>query len=186
MSPVRQTHPPSARLLYYLPSPPTPTPTITSTPTYYLQPQPQPRLSPRPQPQLTQQQTTVSLPSTARASLLHQILAPRIFYSLHATLLFLPATRPTRTTHADQDSLLPISLPYIPSRQSGQLHIPNTAVSLTAYVFADTDLAENLFGLASLINLGYTATYSRTGITIDNSYHHTAIYGTKHPNANVW
>ncbi len=72
---------------------------------------------------------------------------------------------------------------------TGQLHLPNnTSVSLTAYVFADTDLAENLFGLAPLINLGYTATYSRTGIklTIDDSYHHTVIYGTKHPNANVW
>jgi hypothetical protein len=37
-------------------------------------------------------------------------------------------------------------------------------MSLTVYVVNDTDLADNLFGLAPLINLGYTATYTRTGI----------------------
>jgi hypothetical protein len=58
-------------------------------------------------------------------------------------------------------------------------------VSLTAYVFHDTNLSDNLFGLASLIKLGYTATYSQTGISIDDSIHHTVIYGTKHPLDNV-
>ena len=44
---------------------------------------------------------------------------------------------------------------------TGWLHIPNNSVSLTAYVFNDSDLADNLFRLAALINLDYTATYSQ-------------------------
>jgi hypothetical protein len=55
-------------------------------------------------------------------------------------------------------------------------------MSLTAYVVNDTDLADNLFG----INLGYTATYTRTGISIDNSSNETVIYGTKLPTDNIW
>ncbi len=66
------------------------------------------------------------------------------------------------------------------------LHTPHTSVQLTAYVFRDTDLSDNLFGIAPLINLGYTATYSQTGISIDDATHHTVIYGTKHPLDNVW
>jgi hypothetical protein len=69
---------------------------------------------------------------------------------------------------------------------TGQLHIPHTSITLTAYVFHDTNLSDNLFSLAPLISLGYTATYSRTGISIDDSAHHTVIYGTKHPLDNVW
>jgi hypothetical protein len=57
---------------------------------------------------------------------------------------------------------------------------------LLAYVFSNTDLSDNLFGLAPLINLGYTTTYSRNDTTIDDSTHHTVIYGTKHPLDNVW
>ena len=64
---------------------------------------------------------------------------------------------------------------------TGLLHIPNTSVRLKAYVFDDNDLTDNLFGLAPLINLGYTATYSQNGISIHDSTHHTVIYGTKHP-----
>ena len=79
---------------------------------------------------------------------------------------------------ANQSTIYPIA--------TGKLHIPNTTVSLTAYVFHDSDLSDNLFGLAPLINLGYTATYSQTGISIDDSTHHTVIYGTKHPLDNVW
>jgi hypothetical protein len=74
---------------------------------------------------------------------------------------------------ANQSTIYPIA--------TGQLHISHTTVSLTAYVFHDSDLSDNLFGLAPLINLGYTATYSQTGISIDDSTHHTVIYGTKHP-----
>ncbi len=69
---------------------------------------------------------------------------------------------------------------------TGKLRIPHISVLLTAYVFCDTDLSDNLFGLAPLINLGYTATYSHTGISIDDSTHRTVIYGTKHPLDNVW
>ncbi len=59
-------------------------------------------------------------------------------------------------------------------------------MSLTAYVFHDTDLSDNLFGLAPLINLGYTATYSRTVISIDNFFDQTVIYGTKLLIDNIW
>ncbi len=69
---------------------------------------------------------------------------------------------------------------------TGQLRIPHTSVCLLAYVFSNTDLSDNLFGLAPLINLGYTATYSRNDIAIDDSTHHTVIYDTKHPLDNVW
>jgi hypothetical protein len=73
-----------------------------------------------------------------------------------------------------------------PSIATSQLRIPHTSVSLLAYVFRDTGLSENLFDLAPLINLGYTATYSNTDISIDDSTHHTVIYGTKHPLDNLW
>ncbi len=62
---------------------------------------------------------------------------------------------------------------------TGRLHIPNTTISLTAYVFNNTDLSANLFGLAPLINFGYTAIYSSTGLSIYDPSVHTVIYGTK-------
>jgi hypothetical protein len=60
---------------------------------------------------------------------------------------------------------------------TGQLHIPHTSVHFTAYVFHDP---------VPLINLGYTVTYSQTGMPIDDATHHTMIYGTKNPLDNVW
>ncbi len=53
-----------------------------------------------------------------------------------------------------------------------------------AYVFSNHDLADNLFGLAPIIRLGYTATYSSSGLTIRDPKHHVVIYGTK--SDNVW
>jgi hypothetical protein len=60
------------------------------------------------------------------------------------------------------------SVHYLPYRYRPPPH-SNTTISLTAYVFNDTDLSDNLFGLAPLINLGYTAIYTRTGISIGGS-----------------
>jgi hypothetical protein len=58
-------------------------------------------------------------------------------------------------------------------------------VLLKAYVFRDTDLSNNLFGLAPLINLGYTATYSST-----HRHLHQRLYPPhgymRHPLDNVW
>ena len=53
-------------------------------------------------------------------------------------------------------------------------------------MFNDADLSGNLFGLAPLVNLGYTATYSRNGLSISDDHHQTVIYGTKSPSDNVW
>ncbi len=67
---------------------------------------------------------------------------------------------------------------------TGYLRVPSSNLRLIAYVFSDIDLADNLFGLAPIINLGYTATYSSSGLTIRDPNHHVVIYGTKHNN--VW
>ncbi len=75
---------------------------------------------------------------------------------------------------------------YIYPIATGLLHIPHTNLSLTNYVFNDADLSGNLFGLAPLVNLGYTATYSRDSLSISNEHQQTVIYGTKSPSANVW
>ncbi len=44
----------------------------------------------------------------------------------------------------------------------GQLHLAATTIYLDAFVFSDHDLADNLFGLAPLVNQGLTATFSST------------------------
>ncbi len=75
---------------------------------------------------------------------------------------------------------------YIYPLATGLLQIPRTSIQLTTFVFRDSDLAGNLFGLAPLVNLGYTATYSRDGLNISDPHHHTVIYGTKSPADNVW
>jgi hypothetical protein len=64
------------------------------------------------------------------------------------------------------------------------LHIPSSNLQLIAYVVNDLDLADNVFGLAPIINLGYIATYSSSGLTIRDPNHHVVIYGTKYDN--VW
>jgi hypothetical protein len=63
-----------------------------------------------------------------------------------------------------------------------QLCIPHTSVSLTAYVFSNTDLSDNLFGLAPDQPWVY-----RHLLTHWHFHpHHTVIYGTKHPLDNIW
>ncbi len=62
--------------------------------------------------------------------------------------------------------------------------LPSSNLRLVAYVFSDHVLADNLFGLAPIINLGYSATYSSSGLTIRDPNHHVVIYGTKYDN--IW
>ena len=60
---------------------------------------------------------------------------------------------------------------------------------MDAFVFADHDLADNLFGLAPLVNQGLTATFSNTKVSFDaptSSGSRTILYGTKNPTDNVW
>ena len=71
----------------------------------------------------------------------------------------------------------------------GQLHLPATTIYLDAFVFSDHDLADNLFGLAPLVNQGLTATFSNTKVSFDaptSSGSRTILYGTKNPTDNVW
>ena len=71
----------------------------------------------------------------------------------------------------------------------GRLHIPNTDINLTAYVFPDDDLADNLFGLAPLLNHGCTATFTQHDCSVSGpaaSGHPIILYGTKSPFANAW
>jgi hypothetical protein len=75
---------------------------------------------------------------------------------------------------------------YIYPIAIGLLHIPHTYIALTTYVFNDADLSGNLFGLAPLVNLGYTATYSSDSLFIADDHHQTVIYGTKSPSDNAW
>jgi hypothetical protein len=75
---------------------------------------------------------------------------------------------------------------YIYPIATDLLHILHTHIALTTYVFNDADLSGNLFGLAPLVNLGYTATYSRYSLSIADDHHQTVIYGTKSPSADVW
>ncbi len=59
---------------------------------------------------------------------------------------------------------------------------------LAAYIFADHELADNLFGLAPLVNQGLTATFSNTKVAFDapiTAGPCTILYGTKHPSENV-
>jgi hypothetical protein len=67
---------------------------------------------------------------------------------------------------------------------TGYLRLPSSNLRVIAYVFSDHNLSDNLFGLAAIINLGYTATYSSSGLTIRDPKHHVVIYGTK--SDNVW
>ncbi len=72
---------------------------------------------------------------------------------------------------------------------TGQLHLPSTTIYLAAYIFADHELADNLVGLAPLVNQGFTATFSNTKVSFDaptTAGSRTILYGTKHPSENVW
>jgi hypothetical protein len=62
------------------------------------------------------------------------------------------------TTNSSRPGFSIANMSTIYPTATGQLHIQHTSITLTAYIFHDIDLSDNLFGLAPLINLGYTAT----------------------------
>ena len=71
----------------------------------------------------------------------------------------------------------------------GKLSIPNTQITLDAFVFHDDDLHSNLFGIAPLTQHGLSATYTNTELQISAPTTHgpkIIIYGVKNLNANVW
>jgi hypothetical protein len=60
---------------------------------------------------------------------------------------------------------------------------------IQAYAFKDEDLADNLFGLAPLLNQGCTATFTGQSCSITGPRtegHQLIFYGTKPPYANAW
>jgi hypothetical protein len=70
-----------------------------------------------------------------------------------------------------------------------KLSIPNTQITLDAFVFHDDDLHSNLFGIAPLTQHGLSATYTNTDLQISAPTTHgpkIIIYGVKKFNANVW
>jgi hypothetical protein len=70
----------------------------------------------------------------------------------------------------------------------GTLHPPNTTLTIQAYAFKDKDLADNLFGLAPLLNQGCTATFTGQSCSITgprNEGQQLIFYGTKPPYANA-
>jgi hypothetical protein len=62
---------------------------------------------------------------------------------------------------------------------------PNTDVTIHAYLFRDHDLADNLFGIASLLRHGYTATFTDHDFTV-HTPSNVLLYGTKAPRSNTW
>jgi hypothetical protein len=71
----------------------------------------------------------------------------------------------------------------------GKLSIPNTHITLDAFVFHDDDLYSNLFGIATLTQHGQSATYTNTDLQISAPTTHgpkIIIYGVKNLNANEW
>ncbi len=68
-------------------------------------------------------------------------------------LHFFTATDPAPAFYVANNTII---YPYA----VGTLHPPNTTLTLQAYAFKDEDLADNLFGLAPLLNQGCTATFT--------------------------
>jgi hypothetical protein len=71
----------------------------------------------------------------------------------------------------------------------GKLDIPNTQITLDAFVFHDDDLHSNLFGIAPLTQHGLSATYTNIDLQISAPTTHgpkIIIYGVKYLNDNVW
>ncbi len=70
----------------------------------------------------------------------------------------------------------------------GKLSIPNTQVTLDAFVFHDDGLHSNLLGIAPLTQHGLSATYTNTDLQISAPTTHgpkIIIYGVKNLHANV-
>ena len=59
---------------------------------------------------------------------------------------------------------------------TGKLHLPSTPnIYLAAYIFADHELAENLFGLAPLVNKGAQPTFPEALPTLQHSCYNVNI-----------
>jgi hypothetical protein len=72
---------------------------------------------------------------------------------------------------------------------TGTFRPPHTTLTILAYIFEDNDLADNLFGLAPLLNQGCTATFTGQSVSITGppeEGNQIIFYGTKPPYANAW
>ena len=66
----------------------------------------------------------------------------------------------------------------------GILTIPDTTITMTAFVFHDDDLHSNLFGVAPLTNQGLSATYTNDDLQITTPTPNgpqTILYASKNP-----
>jgi hypothetical protein len=70
----------------------------------------------------------------------------------------------------------------------GSLHILNTTITLTVYVFTDDDLAHNLFGLTPLLNYGCTTTFTKNSCAITGppTSRYPILSLSSSPFANSW
>ena len=134
-----------------------------------------------PQPSLLS--TTKSSPSITANLLIpdsganHILIRETFADILHSTTPYPPHTRRPQFEVANRQFISPIA--------TGVLQFPESTVTTQAYVFRDTDLADNLFGIAPLLHQGYTATFTDSALTI-HSPHHVLLYGSKAPHSNTW
>ena len=95
--------------------------------------------------------------------------------------IYTDSTSPPGFDVANYNQIFPIA--------HGKLSIPNTNITLDAFVFQDDDLHSNLFGIAPLTQHGLSATYTDTDLQISAPTAHgpkIIIYGVKNRNSNVW
>jgi hypothetical protein len=71
---------------------------------------------------------------------------------------YIDSTSPPGFDVANYSQIFPIA--------HGKLSIPNTQITLDAFVFHDNDLHSNLFGIAPLTQHGLSATYTNTDLQI--------------------
>jgi hypothetical protein len=131
-----------------------------------------------------------SSPSTCPKSPSPRTAAPPIFLLEPATPTYSRTILPTPTALpasppgfdvANYNQIFPIA--------HGKFSIPNTQITLDAFVFHDDDLHSNLFGIAPLTQHGLSATYTNTDLQISATATYgpkIIIYGVKNINSNVW
>jgi hypothetical protein len=78
-----------------------------------------------------------------------------------STTPYPPHTRRPQFEVANRQFISPIA--------TGVLRFPESTVTTQAYVFRDTDLADNLFGIAPLLHQGYTATFTDSAFTMSGN-----------------
>jgi hypothetical protein len=93
---------------------------------------------------------------------------------LHSATPYPPYTGRPQFEVASRQFISPIA--------TGVLHFPDSAVITQAYVFRDTDLADNLFGIASLLQQRYTD----SAFTIYSPHYVLRLYGSKASLSNTW